>query len=293
MIEIKNLTHHLGSKLVLEKVNLKVKEGGVMGLVGINGAGKSTLLRLISGVYRPDEGEVLCDGLSVALEEARKNLFFLPDDPYYTIHTTGESLWQMYKVFYPKMNRALYRRYLEEFELDSRKPIRNFSKGMRRQLYVALALSVRPKYLLLDEAFDGLDPLARLTFKKTVNRAVEEDGMGVLISSHSLRELEDFCDSYALIDNRTVANSGDISEHVNRFCKFQLAFSQPVTEELLQGLPAVSVERSGRFVRIVLEGNHDVMQKELERLDPVIMEEMPMDFEELFLYEVGERGYRL
>ena len=290
MIEIKNLTHHLGSKLVLEKVNLKVKGGGVMGLVGINGAGKSTLLRLISGVYRPDEGEVLCDGLSVSLEEARKNLFFLPDDPYYTIHTTGESLWQMYKVFYPKMNRVLYRRYLEEFELDSRKPIRNFSKGMRRQLYVALALSVRPKYLLLDEAFDGLDPLARLNFKKTINRAVEQDGMGVLISSHSLRELEDFCDSYALIDRMTIANSGDISEHVNRFCKFQLAFGTPVAKELFEGLPVISVDVSGRFARVVLRGERERMQESLLALSPVIMEEMPMDFEELFIAEVGEGG---
>ena len=132
-----------------------------------------------------------------------------------------------------------------------------------------------------------------MTFKKTVNRAVEEDGMGVLISSHSLRELEDFCDSYALIDNRTVANSGDISEHVNRFCKFQLAFSTPVEDALLRGLPAVSVEKSGRFVRVVLEGESLAMQRQLESLNPVIMEEMPMDFEELFLYEVGERGYRV
>ena len=288
MIEIKNLTHHLGSKLVLEKVNLNVKDSGVMGLVGINGAGKSTLLRLISGVYRPDEGEILCDGLPVALEDARKNLFFLPDDPYYTIHTTGDSLWQMYKVFYPNMDRDVYLRCLTEFDLDDRKPIRNFSKGMRRQLYVALALSVRPKYLLLDEAFDGLDPLARLNFKKAVNRAVEEDGMGVLISSHSLRELEDFCDSYALIDNKTVAESGDISTHVNRFCKFQLAFLQPAEKSLFSHLPVVSMEQNGRFVRLVLEGENHILQKQLEALGPVIIEEMPMDFEELFLYEVGK-----
>lgn len=290
MIEAINLSHHFGKKKVLDQVNLTLREESVMGLVGINGAGKSTLLRLMSGVYRPEAGKVLCDGCSVLDEKARRSLFFLPDDPFYTTYATGESLWQLYRSFYPRMELLTFRRYLEEFGLDAKKPIRNFSKGMRRQLYVALALSVRPKYLLLDEAFDGLDPLARLNFKKTINRAVEQDGMGVLISSHSLRELEDFCDSYALIDRMTIANSGDISEHVNRFCKFQLAFGTPVAKELFEGLPVISVDVSGRFARVVLRGERERMQESLLALSPVIMEEMPMDFEELFIAEVGEGG---
>jgi len=291
MIEIKNLSHSLGEKQVLSNVNLTLKEGGVMGLVGINGAGKSTLLRLIAGVYVPDAGEIVCDGASLRNAEARKDIFFLSDDPYYTISTTGKSLLRLYRVFYPQLDVEIFRRYMSEFGLDEKKPIRNFSKGMRRQLYVALALSVRPKYLLLDEAFDGLDPLARLAFKRAINRAVEEDGTGVLISSHSLRELEDFCDCYALIDNMTVADSGDISEHVNRFCKFQLAFLEEFDESIFDALPTASIEKSGRFVRVVLQGRSDEMKPLLESLHPAIVEEMPMDFEEMFIYEVGERGY--
>ncbi|MBR3894651.1 MAG: ABC transporter ATP-binding protein [Clostridia bacterium] len=291
MIEIKNLSHSLGEKQVLSNVNLTLKEGGVMGLVGINGAGKSTLLRLIAGVYVPDAGEIVCDGASLHNAVARKDIFFLSDDPYYTISTTGKSLLRLYRVFYPQLDVEIFRRYMSEFGLDEKKPIRNFSKGMRRQLYVALALSVRPKYLLLDEAFDGLDPLARLAFKRAINRAVEEDGTGVLISSHSLRELEDFCDCYALIDNMTVADSGDISEHVNRFCKFQLAFLEEFDESIFDGFPTASIEKSGRFVRVVLQGRSDEMRPLLEALHPAIFEEMPMDFEEMFIYEVGERGY--
>jgi ABC-2 type transport system ATP-binding protein len=292
MIEIKALTHYLGGKKILDNVNLTLTEGSVMGLVGINGAGKTTLLRLISGVYRPSAGSVTCDGIPVEEEGARKLLFFLPDDPYYTAHTTGKSLFEMYKVFYPHIDYSVFDRYMSEFALDEKKPIRNFSKGMRRQLYVALALSVRPKYLLLDEAFDGLDPLARLAFKKAINRAVEEDGTTVLISSHSLRELEDFCDSYALIDKMTVASSGDISERVGSFCKFQLAFVDDISEEAFAGLPAVSVEKTGRFVRVVLEGRAEEMKNLLEALGPAVIEQMPMDFEEMFIHEVEDRGYR-
>ncbi len=290
MMEVINVTHRFGEKLVLENVNLKLKEGNIMGLVGINGAGKSTLLRLMSGVYVPEEGDVQCEGVSVQKEWARKGIFFLPDDPYYTGTTTGMSLFEMYRVFYPEMKVIEYLEHLRAFGLDAKKPLRNFSKGMRRQAYVALALSVHPKYLLLDEAFDGLDPLARLHFKKQINEAVEATGMSVMISSHSLRELEDFCDSYVLIDRHTVAESGEISEHVNRFCKFQLAFSVPPAKEAFAHLPLVSFSASSRFVTVVLKGESETMQRELETLNPLIMEEMPMDFEELFICEVEEGG---
>lgn len=289
MIEIRNVSYSYGEKNVLNNVNITLKEGSVMGLVGINGAGKTTLLRLISGVYRPALGEVLIDGVNNKEESTREGLFFLPDDPYFTSHTTGKSLFEMYKVFYPNIDKETFDRHMEAFRLDEKKPIRNFSKGMRRQLFIALALAVKPKYLLLDEAFDGLDPLARLAFKKAVNEAVEETGMGVLISSHSLRELEDFCDSYALIDKTTVSSSGDIAERVNSFCKFQLAFAEEKGEDIFKNLPVVALEKSGRFFRVVLSGDAEKMLSELKGLSPLIVEQMEMDFEEMFIHEVEER----
>lgn len=290
MIEVKNLGHDIGGRMILKNVNLTLQEGSVMGLVGINGAGKTTLLRLISGVWTPKHGEILIDGQSVDGEDARQELFFLPDDPYFTIYTTGESLYKMYKVFYPQIDRAVFDRFLKEFALDPKKPIRNFSKGMRRQLYISLALAVGPKYLLLDEAFDGLDPLSRHVFKRVLNEFVEENGTSVIISSHSLRELEDFCDCYVLLDQMTVSASGDIAEKVNSFCKFQLAFREDVPEETFAHLPVTSLEKSGRFVRVVLQGNAAELLPQLQALNPAALEEMRMDFEEVFIHEVEKRG---
>ncbi|MBQ7291483.1 MAG: ABC transporter ATP-binding protein [Clostridia bacterium] len=291
MIEIKNISHSLGGKKILENVNLTVNEGSVLGLVGINGAGKSTLLRIASGVYIPEEGEVLYDGASVFLESTRREIFFLPDDPYYTLHTTGKNIFEMYRVFYPDMKKADFAKYLAIYGIDEKKPIRNFSKGMRRQLFIALALAVKPKYLLLDEAFDGLDPLSRLTFKKAINEFVEENGATVIISSHSLRELEDFCDCYALIDKQTVASSGDIADEVNKLCKFQIAFTEDKTEDIFAGLPTVKIEKNGRFFRVILEGDSEEMAEKLNLLSPAVIDEMPVDFEELFISEVEHRGY--
>ena len=291
MIEIRNLSHSIGDKLILDKVNLTVENASIVGLVGINGAGKSTLLRNIAGVYKPISGEVLIDGVNSQIPSAREGLFFLPDDPYYTMNTTGNKMFEMYRVFFPEMSREKFLEYLEEYKIDVKKPIRAFSKGMRRQLYIALALACSPKHLLLDEAFDGLDPLSRLSFKKHLNALVEEKGTSVIISSHSLRELEDFCDKFAMIDNRTVISSGDITEKVSSLCKFELAFNIAPDKSVFEHLDPLMIEQNGRFVRIVVRGNSEKVRGALEELSPIIIEELPMDFEEAFISEASRRGY--
>ena len=291
MIEIRHLTHTLGKRTILNDVNLVVPDGTVMGLVGINGAGKTTLLRLMSGVYLPDHGRVFYDGdREPSDEKTREDIFFLPDDPYYTMNATGKSMREMYKIFYPRFDEKIYRRFLDEYGLDERKPIRNFSKGMRRQLYIAIALAAKPKYLLLDEAFDGLDPLARKSFREAINKYVEEEDTTVIISSHSLRELEDFCDMYALIDNNTVSSSGDIADRVSRLCKFQLAFAGEIPVEALGALPSVSLDVQGHFVKIIMEGERSECEKRLLELSPAVIDEMPMNFEEAFIHEVERKG---
>ncbi len=285
MIEIKGLSHSFGSKLVLDNINLTIPDGTILGLVGINGAGKSTLLRLISGVYE-SKGKVLYDGKSPDEEETRRDIFFLPDDPYFTSATTPNKLFDFYKAFYPQTDRAVFDSLIAKYELDPKKNVRNFSKGMRRQVFIALSLAVKPKYLLLDEAFDGLDPLSRKIFKDAIITLVEEENTTVIISSHSLRELEDFCDRFALIDRNVIKNQGDIAEHVARLCKFELAFTNEIKRADFANLPIVSLEIKSRFATIVLEGDKDEMHSRLEALNPAVMDEMPLDFEETFIHDV-------
>ena len=290
MIKINGLYHAFADKYVLEDVNIEIKDGTVTGIVGVNGAGKSTLLRLMSGVYTPKKGRVEFDGADPSLPSVRQNLFFLPDDPYYTSGATAKSVVNLYKAFYPDFDNEAYEDYMEKCRLDTKKPIRNFSKGMKRQFYIAVALAVKPKYLLLDEAFDGLDPLSRKRFKEEIVKCAEENGTTVIITSHSLRELEDFCDSFILIDNKTVKSSGDIAEKVGSFCKFQLAFFEE-PGDIFASVPTVSVHRNGKFVQVVFECDRETAVKHIESLPtrPAVYEEMEMDFEEAFITEV-ERG---
>ena len=290
MIEIRNMSHTLGNKIILKEINLDVPDNTILGIVGINGAGKSTLLRLLSGVYLPDDGCILYDGKNPAVPETRKDIFFLPDDPYYTAFMTPSSLFEYYKAFYPNAEQALYDALLTTYKVKLKGKMRNFSKGMRRQVFIALSLAIKPKYLLLDEAFDGLDPLSRKVFKDAIISLVEEGHTTVLISSHSLRELEDFCDRFILIDDNTIKTQGDIAAHVGSMCKFELAFTEAVSEDAFASLPIVSLTVKNRFVQIVLEGESDEMRERLTQLSPAVIDEMPLDFEEAFIHDVRRRG---
>lgn len=286
MIEIKGLSHSLGKKTVLTGIDLTLPDDTVLGIVGINGAGKSTLLRLLSGVYVADAGSILFDGAPPTDAATRQSIFYLPDDPYYDAQTTPSSLFRFYETLYPTVDRAAYTALLSEYQISENGKLRNFSKGMRRQVFIALALAVKPKYLLLDEAFDGLDPLSRKIFKDAIITWIEENGGTVLITSHSLRELEDFCDRFILIDAHEIREQGDIAEHVGKLCKFELAFAEQADATLFRDLPTVSLSIRGKFVGIVLRGDSDAMREKLSLLSPLVMEEFALDFEEAFIYDV-------
>ena len=286
MISVNINNHYLGGNLILEDVNIRVPDGKVLGLVGTNGSGKSTLLRLMSGVYVPDSGSVLYDGKNATLPAVREDVFFLPDDPFYAGQTTGKGIFDTYLTFYPNLDRELYRQLLERFKLDENAHQRNFSKGMRRQFYIALALSARPKHLLLDEAFDGLDAFTKKTVIEEINRAVEENGSTVVISSHALSELETFCDLYALIDNHTVSSQGSLEEHAAKYCRFRLAFTEVQTAIAFSNLNVRDIEIKGKFVTVTIEGDADFAYNELLKLKPAVIEQEKLTFEDIFITDV-------
>lgn len=286
MISININSHHLGGNLILEDVNIRIPDGKVLGLVGTNGSGKSTLLRLMSGVYVPDSGVVLYDGKDATDPRVREEVFFLPDDPYYAGQTTGKGIFDTYLTFYPNLDRELYRTLLSRFKLDEKAHQRNFSKGMRRQFYIALVLSARPKYLLLDEAFDGLDAFTKKTVIEEINRSVEENGSTVVISSHALAELETFCDLYALIDNKTVSSQGSLEEHEAKYCRFKLAFTEPQSAERFSHLNVRDLEIKGKFITVTLECDAEQAYEALLALSPAVIEQEKLSFEDIFITDV-------
>jgi ABC-2 type transport system ATP-binding protein len=290
MIKISNLSKSFTDKMVLNNLNLEIKDGEVFGLVGINGAGKSTLLRLMSGIYKADNGSILIDGEEVYENEKIKNqIFFLPDEPYYAPNTTPLSLIGLYETFYD-FDKDVYLKYLKKFALPLKKSMHNFSKGMKRQVFISLAIAIKPKYLFLDEAFDGLDPLARLEFKRSLIELVSDNNMTVIISSHSLRELEDICDSYGLIDNMEISSSGNINDELEKVHKYQVAFEHIVDKDDFD-IDFISYQQDKRIIKVVVNEEIEEFTKKIEKYKPLIIDEIQIDFEELFIIQVESRGY--
>ena len=290
MVKTEGLKKSFGKHIVFDGADISVEDGSVCGLIGINGAGKSTLLRILSGVIRPDSGNVSIDGMPVYDNQAvKKDIFFLPDDPYYDTNVNIKRLSELYAAFYD-FDRKKFDEYIKQFGLPVDKSIRNFSKGMRRQAFIAVAFSCKTKYLFLDEAFDGLDPLCRMEFKRGIIEC-KERGATVIISSHSLRELEDICDSFILLDSAKVKQSGGLVDALGNIFKLQFAFSGD--DFMREKLPfeVLRFSKLGRVITIVAHGNSEDAISQISALSPLFVEEIPMDFEDMFIEEVLSRGY--
>jgi len=291
MIEIKNVFKQFGDKQVLKDISLTIKKGSIFGLVGINGAGKSTLLRMMSGVYKPTSGQILIEGSEVFDNpKVKSKVFFLADDPYFSFRLTGEELKNLFESFY-HFNEDAYYEHLTRFKLDPNKPIHNYSKGMKRQLFIALAIASEPEYILLDEAFDGLDPLARLHFKRALIDLSTNKNTTIIISSHALRELEDICDSYGIIDHTTILSAGSIDNALSNMHKYQFATEFILTKESFVSVQVVSLKKEGRMYQITFKGDEENFTKEVKQYKPFFVDKLYVSFEDLFIEEVESRGY--
>ena len=285
MLKINGVSKSFTDKEVLKNLNLQIEEGSIFGLVGVNGAGKSTLLRCIAGIYKPEEGNVEFDGEDTYLnEKIRKEIFFVNDDPYYPLSSTIRSLKEFYASYYD-LDEAVYHDTLKTFHLDENKPLSSFSKGMKRQALLLFALAIRPKLLLLDEAFDGLDPLVRHDLKKSLYDFIQESSATIIISSHNLKELEDICDSYGILEDGRISTYGDLLESKQNINKYQLAFRDAIDESFFDQFDLMHMNREGSVYSLVIKGDREETTEKLSALHPVILDVLPVNFEELFIYE--------
>lgn len=282
MIEVKNIYKWFNGHLVLNNLNLILEKGTVFGLIGINGAGKSTFLRLIMGILKPTKGDIYIDGKSVLYhDDIKKNLFYLSDQPPFNHQMTFKDLADLYKVFYP-FEDDTFISILAMFGLNPHQNLSQISKGMKRQGYIALAFASGAKYLLLDEVFDGLDPAARLKFKKLMISDEHKDKI-IMVTSHSLRELEDICDSFGMIDEGHFSRFGDLSHELSKLKKYQIILNDltPITSDKPLS-KAVYHHQNGRILTIVIEFNHTLDEYISNDLYHVV-DELPISFEEYFM----------
>ena len=291
MLKGEAVSKKLGNKTVLENCSLTVQNGSVLGLIGPNGAGKSTLLRCICDVYQCDEGSITLDGETIHENEyLKQNILYLSDDPYYMYNATIKDMKEFYQIFYPQFDEQLYQKYLKIFKLDENKVMNNFSKGMKRQAFILMALAISPKLLLLDESFDGLDPMMRLLFKRAISECIEKKDISIIISSHNLRELEDICDAFAILEDAHIETSGMIDDTKEAIHKIQIAFREEKNREDFESLDIMHYAKTGRIITLVVKGNLEEIKHQIQSLDPLMMDILPVNLEEIFIYEMERKG---
>ena len=200
-IELSHISKSFGD-FAIRDLNLVVPSGTICGLVGENGAGKSTTIRLLMGALRPDSGTASVLGTDVSspgFREVKEDIGVVLDEAYFPESLNAVQVGKIMAATYRRWDQKLYDRYLKRFDLPLNKQFKDYSRGMRMKLAIAVALSHQPKPLVLDEATAGLDPIVRDEVLDLFNEFTREEDHSILISSHILSDLEKLCDYIAFL----------------------------------------------------------------------------------------------
>ena len=292
MLRTENIGKIFGGRQVLTDVCLELNEGHIFGLLGTNGAGKSTLLRIMSGIIRPEFGKTWLDDRCVNDDPATRNdICYLTDDPTFLHAASIREMSGYMKTYYQNHDEARLKELCERFSLSMNERIGSMSKGTQKRVQVSLALARRPKVLLCDETFDGLDPVMREAFKKIISEETYDRGMVTILAGHNQQEMEDICDSVGFLHEGKLLTVGDIDSVVNGLQRIQFATEETVTDEQLTALGALKTQRQGRLCVITVKGEQEDSLNKVRALNPVFTEVLPLSLEEVFILEMEEQGY--
>ncbi|WP_443663760.1 ABC transporter ATP-binding protein [Dysosmobacter sp.] len=292
MIQVTDAVKRFDGFTALDGASITVPDGAIYGLVGPNGAGKSTLIRHLTGILRADSGEILVDGEPIYENPAKKALLaVIPDDWYYFSSASLRDMMRFYRGFYPTFDMERYEKFREVFEIPEKAMLRRLSKGMQKQAAFWLAMSCRPKYLILDEPVDGLDPVMRRQVWSLMMGDVAENGTTVLVSSHNLRELEDVCDHVGIMNRGKVLLERSLSDLQENIVKLQVVWNTPEPPALPPEMNVLHVSNVGRVYTYIVRGNAAAVSTALSVFQPMMLEALPLSLEEIFIYELGGEHY--
>ena len=294
MIQVHELRKQFDHFKALDGVNMHVGRGEIYGLVGPNGAGKSTLLRHLTGVYRPDGGEVLIDGENVyENKKIKEKIAYIPDELFYFMQADTMEMRRFYEGIYPEFDSKLFYRMQEFFPtIDVKRNIRRLSKGMQKQVAFWLAICCKPELMILDEPVDGLDPVMRRQVWSILMSEVAERKMTVLVSSHNLRELEDTCDHVGIMHHGKIMIERSLSDLQGNISKIQVACESGVPK-LPDSFEVLHMANTGRVYTLIVKGDPKEAERALVADRPTLVDVLPLTLEEIFIYEMGGADYEV
>ena len=258
IVQIKNLSKTIGKKNIIKNLNLELYKGQITGFLGPNGAGKTTTIRMMVGLMKPTEGEVIIDGQSVqhSFEDSIEKVGVIVENPEMYKYMTG------YKnlLHFSRMHKSIPKKRIDEvvkqvgMQNRINEKVGSYSLGMRQRLGLAQALLHKPKFLILDEPTNGLDPAGIREFRLYLQKIAKENDVAVFVSSHLLSEIELLCDRIAIIQNGELIDIKGVNElHQSRF--YIQAEPLELAEEVLAGI-GFPVTRHEKGLLVETEAEH-------------------------------------
>jgi len=236
-IELKNVTKRYEG-FTLNNISFTLPQGAILGLVGENGAGKSTTIKLIMHAIQSDGGSIRVlgeDNTGAAFQDVKDDIGIVLDEAYFPEVLTAKQVGAVMQRTYKRWDSKCYLRYLDLLNLPSGKPFKDFSRGMKMKLAIAVALSHDPKLLILDEATSGLDPMVRDEILELFNEFTRQEDHTILLSSHIVSDLEKVCDYIAFLHKGELVLFEEKDRLLEEFALVKLS------EEALQSLPNESI----------------------------------------------------
>ena len=216
-------------------------------------------------------------------QDVKSRVYFISDYPYFFNDSTVENTAALYRRLYPTWDELKYKQLCGIFPISTKAKIINMSKGMQRQAALILALACCPQYLLLDEIFDGLDPVIRQLLKKLLMDDVAARGMTVVIASHNLRELEDICDHVGLLHKGGIVLEKELDEMKLGIHKVQAAFASALPDGAFADIDIIDIQKRGLLYNLVARGDKEELMAKMNALNPVFIEALPLTLEEVFI----------
>ncbi len=292
MIKATDLSKSFGQIKAIDCINATINSGNIFGLIGSNGAGKSTFMRMMAGIYKPDDGSITLDENVIFNNHlVKQRIFYISDEQYFFPNGTPLEMKNYYKMFYPKFDETRYQHIISGFFLDENRKIRTFSKGMKKQLSVICAICSGADFILCDETFDGLDPVARQCVKSLLANDVLDRNLTPILASHNLRELEDICDHVGLLHKGGILFSKDLDEMKLGIHKIQCVLPNNATDEAFNDIDILSKETRGSLISITARGNQEDIKNKIKLANPIFLETLPLTLEEIFISETEASGY--
>jgi ABC-2 type transport system ATP-binding protein len=288
MLTVKNINKAIDGKPVIKDVSFSIDKGSIVGLVGANGAGKTTLLRCLVGILELDSGDVTYNGKNIMTEpEVKKHIIYIPDSHHNFNNYSVKEISSLYEAIYPNFDMNYFHTLLERFDLPANKQLRNFSKGMKALFFIILAISAKVELIILDEPTNGLDAIVKRNVLQLLLEEVSEQNFSLLISSHHLNELEKITDTVLIMKDGQIENSFSMDEATLQFKKIQVVFKDDMPTKINKLENVDVITHSGRVYTVVIKGNANETLSLIKAEKPLVLEELPMSLEDIFISEMG------